>query len=452
MTALNPSAALDAAAQRSTVTLIGRRILPLIFIGYVIAYLDRVNIGYAQLEMGTALGIKAAAYGFAAAIFFIGYFFFEVPSNLMLRRFGARIWITRIMITWGIVAMATGFVTNVEMLYVMRFLLGVAEAGFFPGMILYLTQWFRAKDRSVALGWFILAQPIAFIIGGLVGGVILDHVTWFGLAGWRWLFILTGLPAVIVGLVNLVALPNSPQSARWLTPFQARWLSSTLSAEQGVAASHGVRAQLSALRERRVLHLAAIYLAAVTGANGFALFLPLIVKQLNPTYSATNIGGVATIPFVAAAVMILVNARLSRAVRERKYYVIASVLVAAIGILLVITFRGSPLVAMVGLCLAGIGVFAYLPPFWTMATTGMSVTHAAVGVAAVNSIGNIGGFIGPYLVGQGANSTGVTAGLFVPAASLLVAAVLLALWRSPARQPGSAEVAPFTLDDAPTTS
>ncbi len=422
--------------QRATVVQIGLRILPLIFVGYVIAYLDRVNISYAQLGMGAELGVTAAAYGFVAAIFFVAYFIFEVPSNLLMRRFGARIWIARIMVTWGLVTIATGFANDVPTLLVLRFLLGVAEAGFFPGMVLYLTQWFRNRDRSVALGWLVLAQPVSFIIGGLVGGVILDNADWFGLSGWRWLLILTGVPAVLMGIVTLVLLPNSPRTARWLAPHRATWLTAELDEEQGPEQSHGIRHQLSALRERRVLHLAAIYLAISTGGYGFTFFLPLIVKQINPGYSSTNIGFTAALPFVCAAILILLNARWSRRPGERRWHVIVPVAVAAAGLIIVIAFRGQPAVALVGLCLAGIGVYAYLPPFWSIATTGISRAHAAVGIAVVNSIGNIGGFVGPYLVGQGAGSS-ATAGLITPIVALFIAVGLLLLWRSPRRQPGS---------------
>ena len=429
--------ALPADEQRATVVQIGRRLLPLIFFGYVLAYLDRVNIGFAQLGMGTELGIRTAAYGFAAAIFFIAYFIFEVPSNLLMRRFGARIWIARIMITWGLITVATGFVTSYPALVALRFLLGVAEAGFFPGMIFYLTQWFRANDRSVALGWFILAQPTSFIVGGLCGGVILDHAHWFGLGGWCWLFVLTGAPAVLIGIVTLVLLPNSPRTASWLAPRRRDWLLGALDAEQGPEQRHGVRAQLAALRNPGVLHLAAIYLMTCTGGYGFTLFLPLIIKQINPGYSATKIGWSAVVPFLFAAIGILVVARMSRVARERRYHVLAVAALAAVGLTVVVVFRNSPGLAMVGLCLAGIGVFAYLPPFWAMATTGISRAHAAVGVAVVNSIGNLGGFAGPYLVGQGASATGVTAGLFVPIGAEVLAIALLLAWRSPAQQPGS---------------
>jgi ACS family tartrate transporter-like MFS transporter len=429
--------ALPADEQRATVVQIGRRLLPLIFFGYVLAYLDRVNIGFAQLGMGTELGIKTAAYGFAAAIFFIAYFIFEVPSNLLMRRFGARIWIARIMITWGLITVATGFVTSYPALVGLRFLLGVAEAGFFPGMIFYLTQWFRANDRSVALGWFILAQPTSFIVGGLCGGVILDHAHWFGLGGWRWLFVLTGAPAVLIGIVTLVLLPNSPRTASWLAPRRRDWLLGELDAEQGPEQRHGVRAQLAALRNPRVLHLAAIYLMTCTGGYGFNLFVPLIIKQINPGYSATKIGWSAVVPFLFAAIGILVVARMSRVTRERRYHVIAVAALAAAGLTVVVVFRNSPGLAMVGLCLAAIGVFAYLPPFWAMATTGISRAHAAVGVAVVNSIGNLGGFAGPYLVGQGANASGVTAGLLVPIGAEVLAIALLLAWRSPAHQPGA---------------
>ncbi|MDT0549921.1 MULTISPECIES: MFS transporter [Streptomyces] len=428
---------LDEAGARAAVSRISWRILPLIAVGYVIAYIDRTNIGFAQLGMGEDLGIKAAAYGFAASIFFIAYFFFEVPSNLLLRRFGARAWLARIMATWGIITVITGFTTNVQMLYVMRFLLGVAEAGFFPGIIVYLTTWFRSGDRAVALGWLVLAQPISFIFGGLLGGLILDHTGWLGLPGWRWLFILTGVPAILMAVVTFVFLPNSPATARWLDPADRDWLNTSLESEQGTGHDEGVRAQLTALKNRRVLHLAATHLALAIGTYGFNLFLPLIIKQINPDYSATNIGFVAAIPYICAAIALLINARLSKRVRERKYLVAVPLALAAVGLAGVIALRDHPGPAVVALAVTGVGAFAWLPPFWSLTTDSISKTHVAVGIATINSIGNLGGFIGPYLVGKETDGSTVTAGLLIPVVSLVVSTVLILLWRSPARQPGA---------------
>ena len=447
-----PATTLDEAGQRAAVSRISWRILPLIAVGYVIAYVDRTNIGFAQLGMGTELGIKAAAYGLAASIFFVAYFFFEVPSNLLLRRFGARAWLARIMATWGIITVITGFTTNVQMLYVMRFLLGVAEAGFFPGIIVYLTLWFRSGDRAVALGWLVLAQPVSFLCGGLLGGLILDHTGWFGMAGWRWLFILTGVPAVLMAVVTYVFLPNSPATARWLAPADRDWLRGSLEAEQGTGHDEGVRAQLAALRNPRVLHLAATHLALAIGTYGFNLFLPLIIKQINPAYSATNIGFTAAIPYVCAALALLGTAQLSKRARERKYLVAVPLAMGAVGLAAVIALRDHPGPAVVALAITGIGAFAWLPPFWALTTDSLSRTHAAVGIAAINSIGNLGGFFGPYIVGKETDGDTVTAGLLIPVVSLAVSVVLILLWRSPARQPGSDTGGPAPVADAPATA
>lgn len=409
---------------RTTVRKITLRLLPIIFIAYVIAYVDRVNLGFAQLSMGEELGIKAAAYGLAASIFFIAYFIFEVPSNLLLSKFGARNWITRIMVSWGLVTVLTGFVTSIEMLYATRFLLGIAEAGFFPGMIYFLTQWYRSSDRAKALGWLIFAQPIAFMVGGFFGGLILDNIHWFGLSSWQWVFILTGVPAVLMGIVVYVMLPDSPQKAKWLTPSESTWLTETIDAEQGES-TEGVKAQLAALKNPTVLQLSLIHLAFATGSYGFNLFLPLIIKQINPGYSATNIGFTAVIPYIFAAIGILISARLFDRVRHKRLMVAASSMMAAAGLTGAALLKDNPALALVAICITACAVFSFLAPFWAIVTLRVSRTQAAVGVAVVNSIGNLGGFFGPYLVGQNSGGSNVTSGLVAPIAAFVVAAVLI---------------------------
>jgi len=409
------------------------------FVASVIAYMDRANRGFAQLGMGVELGITAATYGAIAAAFFISYFIFEIPSNMLLERFGARRWIARIMLSWGLVTILTGFVNSVPTLYIARVMLGIAEAGFFPGMVLYLALWFPARQRAVALGWFIVAQPVAYVMSGLFGGVILDHVDWLGLSPWRWVFIFTGIPAVIWAVVVFKFLPDSPKKASWLSDKASTWMVQTLDAERGPAVKLGARAELGALRSPRVLHLAAILLAYGIAFYGFNVFVPLILKQINPTYSSTNIGFTSVIPYVLGAIGVLVAARLARNTARLPFLGVGLLLCMGIGLSTVIAFSDRPGIALVGLALAAIGCFGFLPAFWALSTVRLPRLHAAVGIAAINSIANLGGFVGPYMVGQSTVGNTVTIGLLLPVISIAVSIVLiLFLRRIPARTQPSA--------------
>jgi ACS family tartrate transporter-like MFS transporter len=414
--------------QRAALAKAFRRLLPIIFLASMVCYIDRANIGYAQLGMGAELGITAATYGTIAAVFFIAYFICEVPSNILLERFGARVWITRIMVTWGLVTVLTGFVNNVNMLYACRILLGIAEAGFLPGMVLYLTVWFRARDRAVALGALFVAQPLAYIIAGAGSGLILDHIDWFGLSSWRWVFIISGIPAVLLSVVVFKVLPDSPAKAPWLNDRTRAWMVKTVEAERGPAVDKSLRAELAALRDSRIIHLAAVFLTYGVGFYGFTLFLPLIVKQINPSYSATNIGFVSVVPYIFAVAAVLGSARLARNTSHLSVLTVSSLIVLGAGLTGVVAFSGRPGFALVALCLAAIGTFAFLPAIWALSTLRIAPAYAAVGIAAVNSIGNLGGFFGPYLVGQGSIGSNVTAGLFAPIVSVAVAIVLLVLF------------------------
>jgi len=428
--------------QQTVVRQVIRRVMPLMFLGYVIAYIDRVNVGFAQLGMGVELGINAAAYGLAASIFFISYFIFEIPSNILLERFGARRWIARIMISWGIVTVLTGFVNSEHMLYAARFLLGFAEAGFFPGMILYLTMWFRGRDRGKALGWLILAQPIAYIVGGTVGGLILDHIDWFGLTPWRWVFILSGIPAVLLGVVIFLFFPDSPTTAAWLSDRARTWLVSAISTENEKSAedapdgsgTDGLRAQLSALRSRRVLHLSAILFFYTVGFYGFNMFVPLILRQINPSYSATNIGVAAIAPYLCGALSTLAGARMTRDTNRLGTVVVVFGGALAVGLLGTITFSEHPTIALVTLSIAAVGCFGFLGPFWSMATNGLPKKHAVVGIALINAVANLGGFFGPYLVGKNSIGTTVTVGLFVPFGSVVIGIALVLGWMESERR------------------
>ncbi|MGO1769945.1 MAG: MFS transporter [Microbacterium sp.] len=434
----SPVTELSPDAQRATLRKVMGRLMPIVFAAYILSYLDRVNLGFAQIGMGPELGISAAAYGTAAAIFFIAYFIFEVPSNILLAKFGARTWLTRIMLSWGVVTILTGFVNSEPLLYVARFLLGVAEAGFFPGVLLYLTFWFRGRERAIALGWLILAQPIAFIVGGVVGGLILDHVHWLDLSSWRWVFILTGIPTLFVGLLILALLPDSPAKATWLSDDERSWLVRSIAAERsedGSGGRHTLREQLAALLDRKVLHLAAAHLTFAIGSYGFNLFLPLVLKQINPDYSSTNIGLVSVVPYVLGSVALMISSKLAQNPRRHRMITLVPAALAGVGLAGVVLLRGDPLLALAAASLTAIGVFAFLPAFWALVTGGLPSVHAVVGIAVINSVGNLGGFIGPYLVGQGSSGDEVTAGLLVPIIGFFVSSVLIIVWRTPKDAP-----------------
>ncbi|MGI8564413.1 MAG: MFS transporter [Candidatus Dormibacter sp.] len=411
----------------STIRKLRLRIIPYIFLLYVIAYLDRVNVSYAQLNMGKSLGIAAAAFGLVSGIFFIGYFLFEIPSNAILYRVGARKWIARILISWGLVAMATGFVQNLNHLLIARFVLGLAEAGFFPGMVLYITLWFPAKEQARAFSQFMVAQVVAYIIGAPSGGWILDHVHVAGLDSWRWVFILQGLPAVIFGVVTFFYLTDRPRDARWLTDEERGWLEDQLARERAEKQSRHHLSEWQALLSPRILHLTAIYLCIVLGIYGLNFFLPQIVKGLSTSYSNTTVGLLAAIPFVIGGIAMLVNGWHSDKTLERKYHVMFCTVTAAAGLLLIPFFRHDPVLAIVLLCVVSIGNFGYIAAFWALPQLVLTEAAAATGIALINSVGNLGGFIGPYIVGAKATESNVTQGLYLLAASFLVATLLLVL-------------------------
>jgi ACS family tartrate transporter-like MFS transporter len=414
-----------------TIRKVALRVMPIAGLLYVFNYMDRAAIGYAQLGMATELGITAATFGIASAIFFLAYVVFEIPSNMIMKRVGARLWLARIAVTWGIVTVLTGFVASVGQLLLARILLGVAEAGLFPGLLLYMTYWFRGRERGRAIAALALAQPIALVAGSLSGGLILDHVHWFGMSSWQWVFVLQGAPAVVLGIVTLFVLPNKPSDARFLTGEEKTWLQSEIDAEYVPETRTGLRAELSVVRDRKVLHLAVANLFIACGLYGLTFFLPLIVKQLDPAYSSTNIGLLGAIPYVVGAVGMLLLARSSDRTGERKFHVIALVLVAAVGFLGAIQFKDVPALSLVSLSLAAVGVLGYLAPYWAMAARVLSKEQTAVGLAAINSVAALGGFFGPYAIGLAATDTDVTVGLYFPIGCLVLAAIMLAFLKVP---------------------
>lgn len=411
-------------------------ILPIVFLLYMFNYMDRAAVGYAQLEMSTDLGIDLATYGTVAAIFFVAYVVLEVPSNIIMKKVGARLWLARIGITWGIITILTGFVHNTTQLYIARIALGVAEAGLFPGLLLYLTFWFRTQDRSRGIARMSLAQPIALLLGSISAGLILDHVDWFGLMSWRWIFILQGIPPVLVGIWVLLRLPDRPNEARFLDTAEKNWLEGEISKEYQAEDDGTMSIELDAIKDPKILYLAFINLLYAVGLYGMTFFLPQIVKQLNPDYSGTNIGLIGAVPYICGAIAMLLVARWSDRMGNRKSVVMAALAVAVLGLVITMVFRETPNAGLLGLCLLAIGVFSYLGPFWALASEALTRAQTAVGLAVINCIAAAGGFFGPYFIGKTSKADDVTFGLVFPAVCMALAIVLL-IWVKPAaKTPG----------------
>ncbi len=402
---------------------IGWRIIPLLIVCYFVAYLDRVNIGFAQLQMKGDLGFSDAVYGLGAGIFFLGYFVFEVPSNLILHRVGARVWIARIMITWGIISAATLFVRTPTEFYVMRFLLGLAEAGFFPGIILYLTYWYPQARRSQMTAWFMSAVPLSGLIGGPVSGWILHHFHGqHGWAGWQWLFLLEGVPAVVLGIVVLLWLDNGIKSARWLDADEKTRLQAVLDRESGTKPSHGA---WQGLANPKVWLMALIYFSVVIGLYGLSFWLPLLIKSTGVT-DPLAIGWLVAIPYAVSVVaMILVGWHSDRR-GERRWHVAIPALIGALGLALSTFWGSSTGLAMIALTLATVGIMVVLPLFWALPSAFLAGSAAAAGIALINALGNLAGFFGPSIIGWVKQATSSTnGGIWVLAAFMVLCAILV---------------------------
>lgn len=388
----NPSDARTRASAK-----VRRRLLPFLMICYFTAYLDRVNIGFAALTMNADLGIGPEAFGFTAGIFFLGYCLFEVPSNVLLSKVGARLWIARIMITWGLVSACTAFVTGATSLSVMRFILGVAEAGFFPGIIFYLTRWVPAGERAHVISTFMMAVPVSNLLGAPLSGWILDTMNGLaGLKGWQWLFLIEAIPAIVLGFAAYFVLTEHPNEAHWLDADERRALTGAM-ADDNAAHAHETTSTLAgAFTDRRVILFCCIYFGIVTSMYGLTLWLPQIIKALE--YSNTTTGLLTAIPYIFAAAGMFIWGRHSDATGERHWHVALPAFVGGAA-LIAGTAAANPAIAILLLTIAAIGIFAALPMFWTFPTAILSGTAAAAGIALINSLGNIGGFIGPYLVG-----------------------------------------------------
>jgi ACS family tartrate transporter-like MFS transporter len=411
--------------ERSTIRTISWRLIPFLVLAYFFSYLDRVNVSLAALTMNPDLKISPTMFGWGAGIFFIGYFIFEVPSNLALERFGASRWIARIMVTWGIISAAMSLASGEWSFYVLRFVLGVAEAGFFPGIILYLTYWYPAEYRGRFLAAFAIAVPVSTVIGAPISGLLLGLDGAMGLKGWQWLFIIEGVPSVLLGIVTWFYLTDKPEHADWLSPEQKAWLAAKLNAE--IAAKQAVKHLTlgEALLSPKVITLSLIYFGFVGALYGMQFWLPQIVKAFGLTNAQT--GFVTAIPYLFGTIAMILWARHSDATRERVFHVGAPFFVTALA-LGASSYITDPTMTMVVLTVAAIGVFCIFGVFWTLPTAWLSGTAAAGAIALINSIGNLAGFGGPYLIGWVKETTGNTStGLLVLAILPLIGGLLVIL-------------------------
>lgn len=411
------------------------KVVPLLFAAYVAAYLNRVNVGFAKLQMVSDLRFSDTVYGFGAGVFFVGYLLFEIPSNVVLSRVGARMWIGRIMITWSIVSGATMLVRTPAEFYLSRFLLGVAEAGFFPGMILYLTQWFPARERARITAWLITAISVSGAVGGPLSGWIMKSLSAaHGLPGWKWLFLLEAAPTLLLGLATLAWLPDSIRGAGWLSPREKALLEGALASE---AAAKAHLALPQVFLHPKVWVLSLVYFLMMVGLYGASFWMPQIISN-SGVRSVMSVGLLSAIPYaVAAAAAVIVGGRSDRK-GERRWHCVLSLLAAAAGFALIGVSGASPITAVAGLVIATGGILSSLPLFWTYPAALLGGVAAAVGIALINSVGNLGGFACPYIVGALNDATGSQApGVFFIAGCLGLGAALVSalLGGGPPRDP-----------------
>jgi MFS family permease len=424
----------SAQAEGAVTSRVMRRLLPFLLLMYVLAFLDRANIGFAQKALQQDTGLTNAAFAFGAGVFFVGYAMFEVPSNLLLHRVGAKLWMCRIMVTWGLVSAAMAFAHDAATFYALRFLLGVAEAGFFPGIVYYLTRWFAQSSRARALGVFYFGAPLAFIFGAPLSGLLLDLHGAFGFKGWQWLFLVEGLLASIVGVWAFWYLDDDPAQARWLTQDQRALLVGRLDEDARIASSHGPRSVLASLVDPRVLVLCCVYFLIQAAVYGVVFYLPQQVSALLGTKVGFRVGLVTALPWIAAVIVTWIVPRYAD--RTGRHRPCAVALLAMSGIAIGVSgVASSPVVSIIALCCAASGFIAAQPLFWTFPTRYLTGAAAAAGIALINSLGGLGGFFAPMArtAAEAAfHSTG--AGLMVLAgASVLAALIIVALVRVPGR-------------------
>ena len=397
------------------------RLIPFLFLCYLCAYLDRVNVGFAKLQMAEDLGFSETVYGLGAGIFFLGYFLFEVPANLLLHRIGARRCIARIMVLWGLISVAMALVDDAQSFYILRFLLGVAEAGFFPGVILYLTYWFPADRRGRVTALFVTAVAVSSVIGAPLSGAIMEGFEGHAaLTGWQWLFVLEGLPSVIMGLLALGMLDDGPQTARWLSPEERQIILETVAREREAAPHQSL---VAGLRTPGVWALSAIYFAFVLGLYGLNFWLPTVVRELGYT-DLVEIGLLSAIPFGAAVLFMVVVAQHADVTGERRWHMVIPALLGAAGLIASTAVSSHPWWAIAALTVGTCGVLTTIPQTWSIATALLGGTAAAAGIAVINSVGNLAGFVGPYAIGWLKDLTGSTVdGVLMIAAFQILGAI-----------------------------
>ena len=407
----------------ATYSKVAWRLLPFLFLCYVCAYLDRINVSFAKLQMSHDLGLSDAAYGFGAGIFFVGYLMFEVPSNLVLLKVGARRWIARIMVTWGLISAAMMFVNGPTSFYVLRFLLGVAEAGFIPAILLYLTYWFPNHRRSKVTALFLTGIPMSGVIGGPVSGWIMNHFNGtYGMAGWQWLFLLEGLPTVLVGVIAFFFLDDKVSDAKWLSNSQRMLIQRDLAAEQQGQHLHSIK---DGLTNPRVLLLSCIYFFFTMGLYGVSFWLPSIVKASGVT-DPLDIGLLSSIPYAAAAVTMILVSRSSDATGERRWHLSLAGVIGAIALCASVYFKDNTALALVALTIGTMGVMTTISQFWVLPPAILGGGAAAAGIALANSIGSISGVVSPYVIGWVQTSSGTTgAGVLGLAASMVIGSLLV---------------------------
>jgi ACS family tartrate transporter-like MFS transporter len=412
---------------------ITRRLIPFLFLLYIVAFLDRVNISYAGLEMTHELGFSNQVFGFGTGIFFLGYVLLEIPGTMLVELWSARKWIARIMISWGLIAALTGLIHNAQQFYWARFLLGVAEAGFFPGVLVYLTHWYRAQDRAKAVALFMSAIPVSQILGSPISAGLMK-LHWLGYSGWRWLLILEGLPAVVLGIVTLYYLTDRPEDARWLTQEERDWIAGELERERsavtGANPKYGV---WEAFLHPEVILLTVVYFLGANVQYGFTLWLPKMLQTLSG-YSPFVVTLLSAIPFLATwPFMVLIGWNSDRT-RERRWHIAGCLLLAGAGLLLT-RLTGGVAIGLLGFTLAAMGINGRIPPFWALPNTFLAGASAAAVVGMINCVGNTGGFVGPWVIGFLTDKTGTyTAGMLYLIGSAVVAAGLVLLVKARERR------------------
>ena len=411
--------------EASTYAKVTVRLLPFLFLSYVAAYLDRVNVGFAKLQMLNDLQFSETVYGLGAGIFFIGYFLFEVPSNIIMHKVGARIWIGRIMITWALLSGAMVFVTSPTMFYVLRFFLGVAEAGFFPGIVLYLTYWFPAQRRSRMNALFMIGIPIAGVVGGPLSGWILNSMNGFhGMAGWKWMFLIEALPSLVLGIMTIFYLPNKIRDAKWLSNEEKQLLEDNIAQENTGKADHALSGVFG---NPRVWLMAAIYFCCMMGLYGVGFYLPTLIKAAG-VRDALDVGLLTAIPYGFAVIAMLAIAKSADRTRERRWHFTVASALGGVGLLLATIYGDNVMLAMAALSLGTAGLLATMPVFWTYPSSILGGTAAAAGIAMINSVGNLAGFVSPSIIGWMKDVTQSTdAGMYVVSAALMVGALLALL-------------------------